>query len=537
MTNSHLSELITPESEISFQIQTARPEEAGIPSGAVMKLLDRLEQYHIPMHSLQIMRNDNLVVEGYYAPCKKGQLHRMFSISKSLTSLAICKLEEEGRLSLDDPIIKYFPEYLPEKVHPWLASMTIRDMLMMRTCHASTTYKLDMTRNWVESFFTTPPDHKPGTVFHYDTSAPHTLCALTEKLTGKPMLTYLKDVLLREIGFSEKSYMLTDPFGVSLGGSGLMATPQDLLRLGCLLLHGGRIGKEELLPAAYLQLALSNQTATAVTGPVISESQGYGYQFWRGEHRSFVCYGMGGQLLICYPLENMIVVTTADTQGIGGGNQLIYNCLNEVLLPALSRQVLPFSPEADKLDARLKKLAISPLQKIYPVSGARYIYTESVLLPDNISCQEFPGYPEALSLEENMQAPPRHPERFLAGAVNGNVYHIQDNVQGFDTFCVNMTKEKGILTYTLKGQTCCIPFGWDHVLPFRFPVYDMFCAASGMCLDKNTLYIKVHLLDTSVGSVHFQLVFGEKDVTIFLKKTEESLYGEYNGHFYGVYVS
>ena len=66
-------------------------------------------------------------------------------------------------------------------------------MLMMRTCHASTTYKVDMKSDWVESFFIVPPTHKPGTVFHYDTSAAHVLCALVEKLTHMPMLDYMKE--------------------------------------------------------------------------------------------------------------------------------------------------------------------------------------------------------------------------------------------------------------------------------------------------------------------------------------------------------
>lgn len=486
-----------------LQFSTATPEEVGIESGAILRFLNRLERYQIPMHSIHIMRHDKLVAEGYYSPYAKGQLHRMFSISKSLTSIAICKLQEEGYLSLDDPIIRHFPEYTPENPHPWLASMTIRDMLMMRTCYQNTTYKLDMTKNWVESFFVTPPDHKPGTVFHYDTSAPHTLCALTEKLTGMDMLDYLKEVLLRELGFSEESYLLKDPFGTSLGGSGLMATPEDLLRLGYLLLHKGVLGEKTLLSSDYLSLALTNLTSTAVTGPVISESMGYGYQFWQGQHHSFVCYGMGGQLLICMPDQNLIVVTTADTQGIGGGNQLIYNSLYEELLPALSDTPLPYSSDADRLKDKLTHLSFTPVKQLYPYSG---------------TCAK---------------AEQKELEWLLLQRVHNKTYLFMENPNGFTDLSVQFTEEKGVLTYTLKGHPCHIDFGWNHVLEGYLPVYHMRCAASGMCLDKNTLYIKVHILDTAVGSIHFQLVFGEHDITVFLKKIEESLLEEYQGHLYG----
>lgn len=149
---------------------------------------DRLQKKQVPMHSFLLMRHDTLIAEGYYAPYQKDTLHRMFSISKSFTSIAIGLLEAEGKLSLDDPIVSYFPDKIPANVHPWIAAMTIRDMLMMRTCHAATTYKVDMKSDWVESFFTVPPTHPAGKLFHYDTSSAHTLSALVERPFGQPML-------------------------------------------------------------------------------------------------------------------------------------------------------------------------------------------------------------------------------------------------------------------------------------------------------------------------------------------------------------
>ena len=228
------------------------PESAGIPSGCVLHFLDRLQKKQVPMHSFLLMRHDTLIAEGYYAPYQKDTLHRMFSISKSFTSIAIGLLEAEGKLSLDDPIVSYFPDKIPANVHPWIAAMTIRDMLMMRTCHAATTYKVDMKSDWVESFFTVPPTHPAGKLFHYDTSSAHTLSALVERLSGMPMLDYLKEKL-SVLEFSDESYMLTDPFGVSMGGSGLVALPSDLLKFGYLLSHDGNIDGTQLVSASYIK--------------------------------------------------------------------------------------------------------------------------------------------------------------------------------------------------------------------------------------------------------------------------------------------
>ena len=136
---------------LTFEKST--PESTGIPSRNILQFIERLEASKVPMHSLLLLHHDKLIAEGYYAPYKADTLHRMFSISKSFTSVAIGLLEAEGKIKLSDHISQYFPEYITEQTHPWILNMTIEDMLMMRTCHASTTYKLNMHSDWVESFF------------------------------------------------------------------------------------------------------------------------------------------------------------------------------------------------------------------------------------------------------------------------------------------------------------------------------------------------------------------------------------------------
>ena len=124
------------------KIPAATPEEMGIPSRAISRVIKRLERDHVPMHSLLIARHGKMVFEGSYAPYTRETLHRMFSVTKSFVSLAIGCLEKEGRISLDDPICRYFPEYVPNEVHPWIAAMTIRHMLEMKSCYSGTTYKM-----------------------------------------------------------------------------------------------------------------------------------------------------------------------------------------------------------------------------------------------------------------------------------------------------------------------------------------------------------------------------------------------------------
>ena len=120
-----------------------------------------LEKRRVPLHSVLIAQHGKLIFEKYYAPYCRNKLQRMFSVTKSFTSLAIGLLEQEGKISLQDHICDYFPEFLPGVVHPWLAEMTIENMLKMQTCHNMTTYnKTSTTENWVRSFFQTEPTHR-----------------------------------------------------------------------------------------------------------------------------------------------------------------------------------------------------------------------------------------------------------------------------------------------------------------------------------------------------------------------------------------
>ena len=95
----------------------------------------------------------------------------------------------------------------------------------------------------------------------------------------------MKDKLLRQIGFSEESYILEDPFGTSMGGSGLMATPEDLLRTGCMML------KQE--KGSYVARATEPRTATQPDGA----DGWYGYMIPIPMEGTFGMMGMGGQMM------------------------------------------------------------------------------------------------------------------------------------------------------------------------------------------------------------------------------------------------
>ena len=545
---------------------TTFPEAAGISASCIIDALREIDMREISMHSFLFCKDNCLVAEGYYAPVKCNDLHRMFSVTKSFVSIAIELLQEEGRLSLDDSIVKFFPEYIPNtsEAHPWLLATTIRDMLSMRSCHASTTYdKFSSKTDWVKSFFTVAPTHKPGTVFHYDTSSSHTLCALVEKLTGMKMLDYLRNKVLNEIGFSKEAYCLTDGFGVSMGGSGLMATSRDFMLFALLILNNGKLNGKQYISADYIKEATSFQTATCVTGPVPSESQGYGLQFWIGEHSSIVCYGMGGQLAILLPEYNTAIVTTADTQGYQGGNQVIYDAIFRHILPELEKRQEPWVPdetEKKEFETFMNGLSMRPLnpphaflscplnnkfekvndinagfcadfQRIWSSFEGTYVTEKTCNIANTIKTDVING---AIWDEVSFSFSQLSRKKLVKAGqplVTGKVaLKGRISPSPMDSSAETVSIEFGI--GALKEGTLTMTTHMGNRADEPVPV-SMRYAASATWLSDNMLYIRVHLLDTSVGSIHIQAVFGESDVTIFLRKQEETLFGEFSGHLYG----
>ncbi|MCR4588840.1 MAG: beta-lactamase family protein, partial [Lachnospiraceae bacterium] len=500
------------------------PEEAGVPSQSILAAVKRLEKDQIPMHSLLIMRHDKLIFERYYAPYTGDTLHRMFSITKTMTAIAIALLAEEGRIDLDESICTYFPEYVNEKTHPWIRATTIRNMLQMRTCHAASTYKVDMKSNWVESFFTVTPSHKPNTVFHYDTSAAHVMGGLVEKLTGMEMIDYLRIKVLDRIGFSKDAYVIKDPFGVSISGSGMVARPMDVLKVLYLLANNGRCTCDDgetcqLIPEWFTGEATSKISSTICNMSVLSEQQGYGEQIWRNEQGGFVLYGMGGQLAISLPQQDMLIMTTADTMSLAGGNQMIYNAIYDCILPALDTGTDPAA--YDLLMRETQGLCIAP--------------------------------PKVSICPENAQAP------VFKGKSFDYRYALQDNGSAFRELRLKVDEStgKGLLELSYKdGHLQKIPFGIGSMEqlelgviadPYLLKPEDntvapgeyfamMPCVAGACWTSSNALYIRVHIVGEYVGALHFDVYPEEKEITVFLRKVEETCFSEFTGHLYGTRV-
>ena len=158
------------------------PEQAGISSAAVLKFIKTLDKYKMCTHDFIMARGNQIFAEGYYAPFHKDYKHRMYSITKSFVSVAIGLCEEEGLLSLDDKLLKFFPEYRNELTNECLEALSIRDMLKMCTANTShVDWFLHAGNDRAATYFMKPADRVSGTTWRYDSHGLASLCTFCDE--------------------------------------------------------------------------------------------------------------------------------------------------------------------------------------------------------------------------------------------------------------------------------------------------------------------------------------------------------------------
>lgn len=332
----------------------AVPESQGVSSAGVLDFVERADTEIDAMNSFMLVRHGRVVAEGWWAPYQPADRHQLYSLSKSFTSTAVGIAIAEGKLSLDDRVVDWFPDRLPPEPSDHLQGMRVRDLLRMTTGHVAS--DLGGFR-WgpdasVERFLSLDVALKPGTHFTYNTPATYTLSAIVQEATGQRTHDYLKPRLLEPLGI-EDSWWEETPEGVTMGGSGFNLRTEDLAKLGQLLLQRGEWRGQQLVPAEWIDTATTRQTPTG-SDPAGDWDQGYGFQFWRSTH-GYRGDGAFGQYCLVLPEQDAVVAITSGVRDLGAVMRLVW----ERLLPAMHAEPLTEDPAAQaRLKAKTSDLSV-----------------------------------------------------------------------------------------------------------------------------------------------------------------------------------
>ena len=266
-------------------------------------------------------------------PVTVNSTFRMGSVSKSLTSLAVGKLVEEGKLDLDAPIEQYNTGFAPKRysVTPrQLATHTagIRHYGLNDGIDCLKRYK--NVRDGLAIFNRDSLLFKPGTAYSYSTYGYSLLSAVIEQASRTPFLTYLQTAVFTPLGMAHTGADYSDqvvPHRVRFyetrngwllnanqvensykwAGGGLLSTPADLVIMGGSLLNYSLLKRETV--------------ALLFTPQLLTDGKNTNYGFgWRigtdQKGRRIIHHGGsidgGRTFLMLYPDHNLIVAITAN---------------------------------------------------------------------------------------------------------------------------------------------------------------------------------------------------------------------------------
>lgn len=314
------------ESKREIRLPRATPESQGVSSEAIAKFVRAADEKVNSMHSVMILRHGKVIAEAWWAPEDASKPHVLWSLSKSFTSTAVGLVVEEGKLSIEDRVVGFFPDDLPAEPTENLRKMQVKDLLTMSTGHADEP-NVRQSQDWIKSFLAHPLPHPPGTFFRYNTPATFMQSAIVQKVTGKTVVDYLQSRLFDPLGIQPPRWD-TNPQGISLGGYGLFLKTEDIAKFGQLYLQNGKWEGKQLIPTTWVQKATSKQVSNG-DNPSSDWNQGYGFQFWRCRHNAFRGDGKDGQFCVVMPDQDAVVVMTANTTNMQAQLSLVWDHLLE----------------------------------------------------------------------------------------------------------------------------------------------------------------------------------------------------------------
>lgn len=342
----------------SDPLPRSAPEAQGITSQAILGFVEALDKNINTMHSFMIVRHGRVIAEGWWKPEAADKPHVLWSLSKSFNATAVGLAIQAGKLSLEDPVLKFFPADAPPNPSDHLKAMTVRDLLTM-TCGHDTEPKTVGGSPSVKQFLAHPVPHQPGTHFQYNTMGSYVLSAIVTKVTGQTELEYLEPRLFTPLGITNPRWDASAE-GNSLGGYGLWLRTEDIAKFGQLYLQKGKWQGRQLIPAAWVEQATSKQVPNdqeSHSQMGLDWRQGYGFQFWRCQHHAYRGDGAGGQFCVIMPDQDVVVALTADHADM----QAELNAIWDHLLPAFQADALPADAAAqEKLQHAVALLVVRP---------------------------------------------------------------------------------------------------------------------------------------------------------------------------------
>ena len=286
-----------------------------------VKAYDSLARIKSPLNAHHLTGPYNYYASWWHPFYRKGDLHTLQSVTKTVTSVVIGTAVARGEFpSIETPITAFFDTTKIKNLDDRKRKVTIRHLLTMSdgmewlenlqyTDPRNTTVAMENSYDWVTMAIDAPMVAEPGTRWNYNSGASQLLAEIFFKATGTDIEEYASKHLFAPLGI-ERWYWKRTPAGIIDTEGGLYLEAKDLARIWQLWLRNGTWHGKRVVTEDWVKASVAPAMAV---GPNANAPR-YGYKWWLYQHptdSTFTVWGgsgFGGQFPMALAKEDLVVV-------------------------------------------------------------------------------------------------------------------------------------------------------------------------------------------------------------------------------------
>ncbi len=317
----------------------------SIDTALIYKLFNQLNDKENKIHSVLLVKNEQIIIEEYLNGQIPNQRHDLRSTTKSITSILMGIAIDKGFIeNVNDPISKYLKTLSPTKnLDERKKKITIKHLLTMSTgldCNdwdkksKGQEDKIYKKSNWLQYFLNLSMVNEPGNVSKYCTMGQVLATEIISQASGMTIDKFAKKYLFDLLDINNVSWGHTSKKEIISSGKRLYMTSRDIAKIGQLILSNGKWNGEQIVSEKWI--AESTTPKTKITGI------DYGYLWWnipfKVNEKVFVsktATGNGGQYIIVFPELNMVAVFTGGAYN-SKEDKLPFAIMTDIFLPTFT---------------------------------------------------------------------------------------------------------------------------------------------------------------------------------------------------------
>lgn len=279
--------------------------------------VNEIQENGWPVHGLELWVNGKLADS--FGDTQNTR-YPIYSVTKSMVSIAVGMASEDGFLNIDDCVLQYLPaKYIQAmKAGQREAFEHISIQRLMTMSVDGFPFRLSGS-DWLDEALSIPLSHPNTRTFSYSNVPAYLVGVAVSVAVDERLDRYLDRKLFAPLGISEPPCQFS-PEGFFYGASGMKLTVHELSRIGLMLSNEGKYAQKQIVSPAYVKEATSVQQ--------MNREGGYGFFFWKYRD-GFSLNGKWGQKCYVLPARQLVITFLSNMEE---GSDRIRICMEKHLL-------------------------------------------------------------------------------------------------------------------------------------------------------------------------------------------------------------